>query len=350
MFLGSREQILSAIKDLIQAPDADYGVAVAFWGNGSEALIPRQGAGRLICNLSHPGTNPYAVERIMAQPGIRMRQSSRLHAKVVVSNAGAIVGSANFSDAALGFEGQALGWNEAGVLLDPERDEFKQALDWFESTWDKAAEIEATDLVAAKEIWSARGFPDKPVKEDEPKTEEAEVQTVRAPMPNEDTPELYESDLFDDKPLKPVKLKKEFSSSSKESLPKYENKLRMANADIQWLFDNLISNRSEEEQLNGLPKDWRRYSTSHAANIIWIATGHKAQTNIDGFPVVGEPEFIVDRAKQLKTYDHVYNFLERLADEKVSGVKASVRYGAKEALRQITAPCLTSRTRSEPSK
>lgn len=350
MFLGNREQILSAIRSLIHAHDASYGVAVAFWGNGSETLIPHECAGRLICNLSHPGTNPYAVERVMAQPGIRIRQSSRLHAKVVVSSVGAVVGSANFSDAALGFEGQSLGLDEAGVLISPESGEFKQALDWFDSTWDKSVDIEACDLAKAKKNWGARGFPAEPIKKAKPQTDEVELQTITTHIPNEDRPELYESDLFDDKPLRPVKLNKKSSSIGTESSHKHENRLRMANADIQWIFDSLIGNRSGAEKLKSLPKDWRRYATSHAVNIIWTAIGEKAQTNIDGFPMVDDPQFIVERAKQLRTYDHVYNFLEKLADDDVRGVKDSVRWGAKAALGQITAPCFASRTLSRHSK
>ncbi|MCL8332477.1 MULTISPECIES: phospholipase D family protein [Pseudomonas] len=317
MFLGSREQILSAIKNLIQAPDADYGVAVAFWGNGSEALIPRQGAGRLICNLSHPGTNPYAVERIMAQPGIRMRQSSRLHAKVVVSNAGAIVGSANFSDAALGFEGQALGWTEAGVLLDPERDEYKQVLDWFRSTWEKAAEVAETDLATAKENWKARGLPEAPVPLPSVSTSESKPE-VTIPEPSDRAPELYEEDIFEKKPF----------------LRTSANQMRMVSDTLQGLFDESVLG-IECGSRDTKPKDKERYASAHAAHILWTASGQISSTNIAGISVFRNPEDVAARSREMGTFDLVLSFIERLAHDTTLPVKPSIRYWAKIAHKQI---------------
>jgi hypothetical protein len=243
-----------------------------------------------------------------------MRQSSRLHAKVVVSNAGAIVGSANFSDAALGFEGQALGWNEAGVLLDPERDEFKQALDWFESTWEKAAEVAETDLAAAKESWKARGLPEAP----EPRPNVKKPEATAVSEPSSRVPELYEEDIFE---------KKSFLRTS-------PNQMRMVSDTLQGLFDESVLG-IERGSRDTKPKDKERYASAHAAHILWTASGQIAPTNITGIPFFRNPEEVAARSREMDTFDLVLSFIERLAHDPTLPVKPSIRYWAKIAQKRI---------------
>src|SRR5438067_11148440 len=89
-------ELNTAITDILKQKNVSC--AVAFWGKGAELLIRghRKGRTRIICNLTMGGTNPNAMEEIMAKcPPCKVKQSNSLHAKVYVSDTHAIVASAN---------------------------------------------------------------------------------------------------------------------------------------------------------------------------------------------------------------------------------------------------------------
>jgi hypothetical protein len=91
-------------------------VAVAYWGSGSFKWFERFDAESLaskdvviVCDLMSGACNPDEIERLqktLGKPGVRTRD--RLHAKVWLTDRGAIVGSSNVSANGLGFEGDEL--------------------------------------------------------------------------------------------------------------------------------------------------------------------------------------------------------------------------------------------------
>jgi hypothetical protein len=112
---------------------------------------------QVICWLKSPGTNPYAVEEMMKQPRIKVRQVDSMHAKVYLApGAAAIVGSANLSGVALG-DRETAGRHEAAVLLE-EPGVVKEIAQWFDRLWSSKACVDITDedIRAAKIVYDAR--------------------------------------------------------------------------------------------------------------------------------------------------------------------------------------------------
>ncbi|MCP2085929.1 UNVERIFIED_ORG: hypothetical protein J2Y81_001946 [Paraburkholderia sediminicola] len=82
---------------------------------------------------------------------------SGLHAKVVISSAGAVVSSANMSTNGLGAEGaDASGTIEAGYFVSAKYSDYEKISAWFEDIWHQAIEITEVDLVRAQEKWEFR--------------------------------------------------------------------------------------------------------------------------------------------------------------------------------------------------
>ena len=132
--------------------------AVAFWGVGSDSIFRNAQDGisgvRIVCNLNSGGTNPSAIRTLMGT-GADVRQCDNLHAKVYISDRGAIVASANASANGMGLEGREQGgWIEAGNSLDEMG--AKAAGLWFEMLWMSARNITKLDMAAAQKMWSAR--------------------------------------------------------------------------------------------------------------------------------------------------------------------------------------------------
>jgi hypothetical protein len=156
MFLTSEnyaQQIYQLIKD-----SSTICVAVAFWGSQSEQMFfpPAGKKVRIICNLSMGGTNPDPIANLRKAGPEAIKQMNKLHAKVIVGERTAIVGSANFSTNGLNFEGQeADGWEEAGSLITDQGhvDSIKK---WFENIWTQSETITDEDLASAKKRWNDR--------------------------------------------------------------------------------------------------------------------------------------------------------------------------------------------------
>lgn len=148
MFVTSKDYLrkVSALIDSSEHVD----VAVAFWGEGSDALLalPGNKQVRVVCNLSSGGTNPEPIAKLLKQ-GMNVRQLDDLHAKVVLGTNAALVGSANFSTNGLQLEGpEAAGWSEAGLMTRSVAD-LRAIAQWFDAEWARTRPIEVQDLKRA---------------------------------------------------------------------------------------------------------------------------------------------------------------------------------------------------------
>lgn len=299
MFLESRERILALIEEIIAAAEDRSDIlraAVAFWGSGSQLLIKEKACYELVCNLEHPGTNPFVVEKIMAGPNVTFLQHNDLHAKVVIGSAGAVVGSANFSERALGIQmGDVGGWIEAAVLAHPEDATHAQAGMWFEKLWQAARPISPADVERAKVNWLARGGEPLGLIPDRVQGDSTVVEAA---------PELYDEDVFELQPL----------------AQKPRNKTRMASDELVRLYYQAFP---EEIQNNATIK-----VPAHAANLIWVLSGREISTNIEGVPTFKTPAMVIDRSKALGTYDKVQAFVESLANNRRA--KPAVRFWAQQ--------------------
>jgi len=151
-----------AVKDLISA-STNLRVAVAFWGDGAQRLFPikRTGKTRVICNLLTGGTNPKTIAVLRSRRGYMIRTLDKLHAKVILGDNKAIVGSANVSCNGLGLEGHTSdSWLEAG-LLSSDGAELAALGNWFERLWSSARPITISDLQRAQVLWDRRRRPNR---------------------------------------------------------------------------------------------------------------------------------------------------------------------------------------------
>lgn len=160
MFLSS-ENYLDQVKQLADS-SRNLSLAVAFWGDGSEKLFESwQGDNlRILCNLESGGTNPHVIRRLLAlantRCGIEIRTLDDLHAKVMLGDSGAVVGSANFSSNGLGLEGdECSGWREAGLFTD-DAAQLAVAQAWFDGIWEAARQISEAALLQAESDWKKR--------------------------------------------------------------------------------------------------------------------------------------------------------------------------------------------------
>lgn len=163
-FLAGAE-LAEAIRDVLSG--ADVRCAVAYWGGGIEmAFPPSDGppAARIICDVTRGGTSPKALVTMGAPKNKDLRHVPDLHAKVYISDRGAVVGSANASDNGIGF-GAAPGLIEAGVLLRPDQESFAEAAEWFGTLWDRSGKVGKKALDMAKARFRPRGMPgNRPVR------------------------------------------------------------------------------------------------------------------------------------------------------------------------------------------
>lgn len=134
-------------------------IAIAFWGKDSESLFNKNSEAlpiRIICNLLSGGTNPEPIKRLIDQPGVVVRHQTSLHAKVILGDKSALVGSANMSTNGLNNEmDENPGWQEAGFLT-KDTNELNDISAWFEKQWKTSDEVTESDLEKAKQQWDAR--------------------------------------------------------------------------------------------------------------------------------------------------------------------------------------------------
>lgn len=155
MFLTSDEYLKSVEGLLSESESID--IAVAFWGQGAEVLIPQTGKKlRVLCNLTMGGTNPDVIKALQVYPSIEIKALSRLHAKVMIGDQQAIIGSANCSANGLNFEGDELqGWYEAGFRT-ADQDQLTKMRLWFEARWAEGESITDQMLSEATQAWFLR--------------------------------------------------------------------------------------------------------------------------------------------------------------------------------------------------
>lgn len=156
MFLNSGRAIAEQIQFLIDGEIAEpIKLAVAFWGTGADYKL--RGACQIICDLESGACNPAVIRTLRLRDNCVVLKLSGLHAKVVVSSAGAVVSSANMSTNGLGAEGaDASGTIEAGYFVPAKIPDYKRIVVWFEDVWDKATDITESDLAKAQEKWDFR--------------------------------------------------------------------------------------------------------------------------------------------------------------------------------------------------
>jgi hypothetical protein len=132
-------------------------VAVAFWGRDSELLLrDRHGQTKVICNLKSGATNPETIELLLKMKNVEVKQHDHLHAKVVIVDGSALIGSANFSSNGLNLEASELkGWEEAG-LLTQDLTQISVIRDWFHSIWNESYKIKNSDIEEARLKWGKR--------------------------------------------------------------------------------------------------------------------------------------------------------------------------------------------------
>jgi len=144
---------LTSIRDALREAER-VDVAVAFWGTGSEHILDELNAkARLICNLLSGGTNPAPIAILRGRNNIEVRHFAELHAKVLLTNSVAIVGSANFSTNGLHYEADEIrGWREAG-LLSQDSSVLHSAQQWFDQLWSESRAITDADMNQAALAW-----------------------------------------------------------------------------------------------------------------------------------------------------------------------------------------------------
>lgn len=151
------EHLGAAIAEI--ARGAGLRCAVAFWGTGAvDHLFPAGGLpgdARIVCDLSMGLTNPEELRAMGAPSNRRLKHLVGLHAKIYISDRGAIICSANASDNGIGFRDVA-GLVEAGVLLGPETSGYSEAVAWFKRIWRRSALVDPAALAKATDAWDRR--------------------------------------------------------------------------------------------------------------------------------------------------------------------------------------------------
>ncbi|MBK4726976.1 phospholipase D family protein [Pantoea agglomerans] len=156
MFLTSSDY-QQAVTSLA-ADEEELLAAVAFWGKGADTMIcPHAGQrARLICNVDSGATNPQVIKALRDKPGVTIRQSDKLHAKVIAGAKQALVGSANFSANGLNLEGSEQSWWDEAGLLTEDPGQIAAIHQWFAGQWEAARDISDKDLQLAQLRWSQR--------------------------------------------------------------------------------------------------------------------------------------------------------------------------------------------------
>lgn len=112
-------------------------IAAPFWGEGAaELLAPGDGpALRVLCRFDSPACNPRALLEL-ADAGAKIRSHPRLHAKIYLTPAAAIVGSSNPSRYGLTQEGDLLGGTVEANLLTDDPDVVGDLTALFQELWE----------------------------------------------------------------------------------------------------------------------------------------------------------------------------------------------------------------------
>lgn len=150
----------SAIKKITSG--SDVRIASAFWGkDASKDLRLRDKADfRAICDLSMGGTNPIELTNLGAPDNPNIKSYTGLHAKVYISNDGAVVCSANASSNGIGFLDAGARLFEAGIYVPRTSDAYSESSSWFEKLWsdDRCVIVDESSLQWAKTLWKRGNY------------------------------------------------------------------------------------------------------------------------------------------------------------------------------------------------
>ena len=150
MFLFG-DALSDKIKKVVGGENAR--LAVAFWGKNAvdDLNLARRKDVQIICDISMGGTNPAELNNLGAPRNENLRHIDNFHAKVYLSDLGAVVTSANASNNGIGFGGKA-GLKEAGFYTDQTADIRK----WFTDAFLTAKPIDDAALARCKQTWNTR--------------------------------------------------------------------------------------------------------------------------------------------------------------------------------------------------
>jgi len=158
--LLNHDDIYNSIEQIFTRPKYAY-CAVAFWGEGSDALfnkINSNTATKIICNLSSGGTNPFAIKKLQKKSNFELRHNPNLHAKIYLSDKGCVIGSANASTNGLAFNQLDFnGWIEGCVLITENSSDSIRL--WIKNLYENSFDITEADLQKAIDIWERRKLP-----------------------------------------------------------------------------------------------------------------------------------------------------------------------------------------------
>jgi hypothetical protein len=140
--------LTSTLKRLASAKGAKK-IAIAYWGANALELLKlrtQRKNVRIICCLKGGKSDPDIIKKF----GKRAKQHDQLHAKVLWTPSGAVVGSANASSNGLPEEEeQSAGLIEAGIFVD-DPEHLKHIESWFDTQFAKSRIVKRADLQAAK--------------------------------------------------------------------------------------------------------------------------------------------------------------------------------------------------------
>lgn len=292
MFLGSKEAVLMLIQRLtdMQPESKPLRIAVAFWGDGAQSVVVAARKYQIICNLTSGGTNPTVIRALLAMPNVKVRHLAELHAKVVVADKQAIVGSANFSADGLGLNGsEHRGWLEAAAVIEANAVEH-----WFETHWRRAGVISDDALSLAEQAWANRTQ-----SQSSGATDDCQPGTI------EPVPQMSELDLF-----KPA-----ITGG---------NMIRMAARPIELIYFQEIEPETKRSVWN----------PAYAVSLLWTTAGNRIRTKIEHCPYFESPSDVLERAKHAKTIEKVHRFVSVLSNH--PEVSPEIRYWACQYLRRAT--------------
>lgn len=151
------KQLGPAITSLLSG--GDVRCAVAFWGDGAKkALFPAKSAAqraRIICDISMGGTNPAELKKLGAPTNSKLQHVKGLHAKVYISDRGAIICSANASNRGIGFL-EVAHLTEVGTFHASKSKAYTEISAWFEELSGKAKALGPKALKEAERNWAKR--------------------------------------------------------------------------------------------------------------------------------------------------------------------------------------------------
>jgi hypothetical protein len=148
------------IRKVVSGKDARC--AVAFWGQGAVRelfgtdVLERNDV-HVVCDLSMGGSNPATLRALGAPNNPKIKYLDGLHAKVFLSEHGAVVGSANASNNGIGFLGEDAQLLEGGSFFTKESNAWQSITAWLDGILKNGSkQVDNKALNTAQCIWNSR--------------------------------------------------------------------------------------------------------------------------------------------------------------------------------------------------